>query len=193
MGRKNRYSLHISFFLVLIIGWAILTPVHAQEIGQSSQGRIEAFGINILYEMPDSAVWKKDSSVFRESVQRGMISYKHSPIKDDLGRDIEPVVAIVYEELPSDSIDPILFSANKRATAGFDVDSVFSPGDFELSHENTIGYYGHYDKGSVTHNVIIAHMVYKNVGVQVICDSTKDVYDQVKDDMELFIGSVEFE
>jgi hypothetical protein len=36
-------------------------------------------------------------------------------------------------------------------------------------------------------------MVYKDVGVQVICDSTKDVYDQVKEDMELFVGSLEFE
>lgn len=193
MGRKNRFNLRISFYQVLIIGWAILTPVYAQEDGPSSQGRIEAFGINILYEIPDIAVWKKDSSVFRESVQRGMISYKHTPIKDNLGRDIEPVVAIVYEELPSDSIDPILFSANKRATAGFDVDGVFSPEDFELSHENTIGYYGHYEKGGVIHNVIIAHMVYKNVGVQVICDSTKDVYDHVKEDMESFVGSVKFE
>jgi hypothetical protein len=35
--------------------------------------------------------------------------------------------------------------------------------------------------------------VYKNVGVQTIDDSTDGVYDQVKEDMELFIGSVEFQ
>jgi hypothetical protein len=177
---------------LLVIGWAILTPVHAQQSVLSTQGRIEAFGINILYETPDIAVWKKDSTVFDESLQRGMISYKHIPIKDNLGRDIEPVVAIVYEKLPSDSIDPILFSANKRAVAGFNVDEVFSPDDFKLKYKNTIGYYGHYNKG-VIHNIIVAHMVYKDVGVQVICDSTKDVYDQVKEDMELFVGSLEFE
>jgi hypothetical protein len=157
-----------------------------------SQGHIDAFGKKIIYDIPDSDKWKIDQTVFVETMQRGMISYKHIPIKDQLGRDIEPVIALIYEKLPSDSIDPILFSANKRITTRFDVDKVFGYEDFKLKYRNTIGYYGHYDK-VVIHNVIVAHMVYKNMGIQIICDSTKDVYDQVKEDMELFVGSVEFE
>lgn len=158
----------------------------------SAQENLIAFGVKIMYKNLNTEKWKKDRSESSALRNSGMISYKHVPIRDSVGRTIEPMIAIIYEKLPSDSIDLILFSAQKRMNTRFEVDQVFSRENFNLKCKNTVGYYGHYEKG-VVHKVIVAHMVFKDVGLQIICDSTEEVYDQVNEDMERFVSSVDIQ
>jgi hypothetical protein len=42
------------------------------------------------------------------------------------------------------------------------------------------------------HKVLIGHMRHEQVGVQIICDSSDGVYDQVEADMRSFMRSVNF-
>jgi hypothetical protein len=73
----------------------------------------------------------------------------------------------------------------------FDVKKVLSHQGGDFSYSNVIGYEGEYQK-EVLHKVLIGHMRHEQAGVQIICDSSDGVYDQVEADMRSFMRSVKF-
>jgi len=115
--------------------------------------------------------------------------FKSRSIRDSQGREVQPVIAVIVESV-KDSSDVIVYSIQKRASTAFTVNKVLSFEDGYFTHRNSIGYEGEYKKQDIIHKLLIAHMREKSVGLQVICDSTDDVYNQVEQDMRNFILAI---
>jgi hypothetical protein len=150
-----------------------------------------ANGSTVVYAKPDTSKWNILRNETDSASKKYVVQFKHAPIKDAEGRDIEPAMAIISEPV-TDGSDAIAFSALKRATMPFTVKKVFSHEDGGLTCKYAVGYEGEYTRGDVLHKVFIAHMRHKEAGIQVICDSTDGVYSHVEQDMRDFVRSVTF-
>ena len=149
---------------------------------------IEVLDSKVFFEPPDSSNWSLEQNNMNEH-GRYILSFKHIPIIDTKGRKIVPMMSIVAEQI-GDSIDVITYSIIKRSSVGFNVQKVLTYDDGHFEYKNVIGYEGDYEDEGVPHQLLIAHMVGDSIGLQVICDSTGDVYNQVENDMRRFIKQV---
>ncbi len=149
-----------------------------------------ANGSTVVYEKPDSSRWNLVKSENDPQSSKYLLMFKHTPIKDSEGRDIEPVMAIKSEPV-RDSSDVAAYSAYKRAQMPFTVKKTLTANDGSFTYPNSVGYEGEYDQG-VIHRVLVAHMRHKDAGIQVTCDSTEGVYAQVEPDMRSFMRSITF-
>lgn len=155
---------------------------------------VEMHDQTMLYQPPDSSCWNIVMDEFDKDTGVGIRMFKRSPLIDPEGNAIEPVIAVIYEKLPSDSEDLIVYSTRLRATQGarFQIDSIEPPQKLGMKYERAIFYDGHYLKGPVRHEILVVHMMKGDIGVQIICDSTDGVYDRVAEDMMAFIRSISF-
>src|SRR5437870_5632565 len=92
--------IRIAFFLMFVL------------VGNKSfsQNIIKNVSPNISYDKPGT-FWVLFQDSKPESNNKGAIMYKHSPILDSSNSPVEPVFAIVYENI-RDSIDAIEYSVN---------------------------------------------------------------------------------
>ena len=159
--------------------------------GACAKESFTAFGSTVLYDRPDPEAWKlvKDGKQARGRAY--LLMFEHTPIKDDKGRLIRPVIAIVAEEVPKE-LDVIKYSIWKRAHTPFKVNKLVTFQDGDFSYRNSVGFEGEYDR-KVLHRVFVAHLRHGTVGLQIICDSTNGVYDKVEKDMRAFLHSVAFQ
>jgi hypothetical protein len=155
-----------------------------------AQDSFTAHGSTVIYIRPDPARWNVVHNGVDAKSKAFLLMFKHTPIKDPQGRDIEPVIAAICEPV-ADSSDVIMYSIRKRAQVPFDVKKLLTPQNGDFTHRNSVGYDGEYNRG-VLHKVIIGHLRHQGVGVQVICDSTDGVYDKVEADMRGFLRSITF-
>jgi hypothetical protein len=166
---------------------ALLLPalfVHAEE-------SFTANGSTVVYAKPDASKWNLVRNEIDPAANKYVLMFKHTPIKDAQGRDIEPAMAIVSEPV-TDGSDVVAYSALKRTTTPFTVKKLLTPQDGSLTYKNGVGYEGEYTRGDVLHKVFIAHMRHKDAGIQMICDSTDGVYSHVEQDMRDFLRSITF-
>jgi hypothetical protein len=147
-------------------------------------------GSTLIYTRPDPAQWNLVHNGIDAKSGAYLLMFKHTPIKDPAGRDIEPVIAAICEPV-TDSSDVIMYSIRKRTQVPFDVKKLLTPQGGDFTHKNSVGYDGEYNRG-VVHKVIMGHLRHQGVGVQVICDSTDGVYDKVEADMRSFMRSIAF-
>lgn len=145
----------------------------------------------IVFDEPDSKVWKVAEEQYDSDRKRGLIMFNRSPIKNPQGVLVAPVIAVVYEAISND-MDLVRYSVQVRTRVPFEVDKMFLPKDGGFTYANSLGYEGHLDQEGVKHTLLIAHMVYKNVGVQIVGDSTTDIFPQVESDMRQFMKSIQF-
>jgi hypothetical protein len=151
------------------------------------------FNINIYYKIPDTTSW----SLFRnispnDSNKTGWITYLHKPIINKSGYSIKPGISIFYENV-DDSLDVIVYmSYYEFHGMKYQSDKIFNYENGPLTYQNAIGQYGSYQNQGVDHKIIIVYMIYKDVGIRIFCDSTTDVYEEVKNDFEYFIKSIYF-
>jgi hypothetical protein len=179
---KGRVTMQKSIlFLLVFFQLAILAE---------AQESFTAHGSTILYTSPDSANWFVVKNGIDEKSQKYLLMFQRKPIEDAQGRRVHPVIAIISEPV-KDSVDVIRYSVAARAQVPFDVKKVLSYQGGDFAYQNAIGYEGEYKRG-VLHKVLIGHMRHKQVGVQIICDSTDGVYDKVEADMRSFLRSVNF-
>ena len=157
-------------------------------------GEVSIFGETLLYEVPSQAIWNKPLINYDDDRSVGSIVYTHNPIMDSEGRSVSPVMAIIYEKLSSDSMDLIIYSTIVRMRQGvsFEIDSISTAEDMGMNYHNSIYYDGYYYRDNIKHEVIVVHMVKGNIGIQIICDSTDEVYSQVFLDMQKFVQSIKF-
>ena len=155
---------------------------------------LKIFNITLVYDAPDSNIWNSPVKKFDESRNVGSIMYVRNPIIDSEGRSISPVIAIIYEKLPSDSISVIEYSfmVRMRHAFSFEIDSLCSAEAMGMKYLNGMYYDGYHIRGNVRHEILLVHIVKNDVGIQIICDSTENVYNEVVDDMIRFIRSVDF-
>jgi hypothetical protein len=168
----------------------VLAFLHLVCVAQA-QDSFTAHGSTLSYARPDPAKWIVVQNGVDARSKAYLLMFKHTPIKDPQGRDIEPVMAVICEPV-TDSSDVIKYSISKRVQVPFDVKKLLTPQEGDFTHRNSVGYDGEYTRGSVVHKVIVGHLRHQQVGVQVICDSTDGVYDQVEADMREFLRSITF-
>ncbi len=156
-----------------------------------AQESLTAHGSTVMYARPNAADWQLVHNGIDARSKAYLLMFKRNPIKDAQGRPIEPVIAIICESIPG-SVDVIRYSIAKRGQVPFDVKRMMTPQDGSFTHRNSVGYEGEYQRGSVVHKVLVAHMRHGEAGLQVICDSTDGVYDKVEEDMRSFLHSITF-
>jgi len=174
------------FLFILLIITITLITTNAQ-----AEKELKIIDATIVFEEPDPKIWKLVSQDYNKEKGIGQIMYKRVPIIDSQGFQIEPVMAIVYEKLPNKP-DLVMYSLQLRMRVPFSVDKMFTHQDGSITYPNSLGYEGHRDQHGKKHNLLITHMIYDNVGIQFIGDSTADVYSQVEGDMRKFIKSIKF-
>lgn len=174
--------------LLLLTLYAILTAftAHAATLPLNNKTQLHITDLN-------PQVWKQSAPQLNPDKLSGLYLFEHSAIKDKLGRDIFPTIGIVFEEVPASTTDVIMYSVNKRMNQPFNVDKVLSHEDGSMIYKNAIGYVGNYVSQGVTHKLWIAHMLYKNTGVQIVADGTSDVFDAIQPDVAAFFKSMDFE
>ncbi len=150
---------------------------------------VRAFGSKVYFEPPDTSRWDLEQNVMDTLHVKYVLKFKHRPILDTEGREVEPVVAIIAESV-KDSSDVIVYSAWKRIQTPFEVKKVLAYDSTLFTHRNVIGYEGQYEREGVVHMVLVVHMREHLVGVQVICDSSDEIFPQVEKDMRRFIRSI---
>lgn len=156
-----------------------------------AQDSFTAHGSTVSYARPDPAKWDLVHNGVNAQSKAYLLMFKHKPIKDSEGRDIEPVIAAICEAV-TDSSDVIMYSIRKRTQVSFDVKKLLTAQGGDFTHRNSVGYDGEYNRGAVVHKVIVGHLRHQGVGIQVICDSTDGVYDKVEEDMRGFMRSITF-
>lgn len=155
-----------------------------------AQQSFSTHGSTVLYAAPDSSQWNLVKNGIHEKSGGYLLMFEHKPIKDDKGRSIKPVMAVICEPV-KDKSDVINYSIRKRLQVPFDVKIVMTPQRGDFTYPNSVGFEGEYERG-VLHKVLIGHMRHQEVGVQIICDSTDGVYGKVESDMRNFLRSVTF-
>lgn len=151
---------------------------------------LEEFGAKIYFEPPDSSVWVLDGNgITRYGTY--LLMFKHTPIKDSLGRDIQPVISLIIETA-KDSTDLNTFVHEKMADSQwqfrFQDTLTYSGGYF--AQRNAIGYLIQYSRENVIHTVYFCCIRNGNIGVTIICDSTDQIFGKVRLDMLRFLKSV---
>lgn len=149
----------------------------------------QAFGSNVYFEPPDTSKWDLEQNMIDTLSSKHVLMFKRKPILDTKGREVEPVMAIIAESV-KDSSDVIAYSAWKRMQTPFEVKKVLAYDSVLFSHRNVIGYEGQYEREDVTHMVFVIHMRERVLGLQVICDSSDEIFPQVENDMRRFIRSI---
>ena len=149
---------------------------------------ISAFGSKIYFEPPDTSAWYSDQNGLTTSGSYHLM-VKHTPLKDSLGRNVEPIMSIIVQHV-LDSSDVIMYSIEKRGQVPFQVVKVLAYDSAYYSYRNVIGYEGTYTREGILHKIFVIHMRGASVGLQIICDSTDQVYAQVEADFRRFIKSI---
>jgi len=154
----------------------------------------EAFivhGSKVVYQRPDPAQWQLVHNGIEAKSKAYLLMFKHIPIKDAQGRDIEPVIAVICEVVPN-SPDVTNYSSARRARTPFEVKKVLTPQEGYFSYQTAVGYQGEYKRGTVLHKVVVGYLRYRDLGVQILCDSTDSVYNKVQADMLRLLRSIDF-
>jgi hypothetical protein len=159
-------------------------------ISLQQQSNREAFGSRIYFTPPAMPQWQTVQDSDPREGMKGIIIYKHIPILDQLSRRIEPVMALLYEQVP-DSMDVIVYFLNKLGEKPYRVerDSLYAYPD-RTSHPNSFSVRGHYSRSDITHTVYLAYFREGRLGVEIVADAAEEVFPIVEEEMRAFIKSV---
>ncbi len=172
-----------TFIVILFAAFLFAAVVQAQE-------SFTAHGSTIVYTRPDASNWIVKKNELDPKSNIFLLMFERNPIEDAEGRRVRPVMAIICEPV-KDLSNVIEYSIRKRAQVPFDVKDMLSYQHGHFTYPNAIGFAGEYEKG-VVHKVFVGHMRHKDVGVQIICDTSDGVYDKVEADMTKFLRSITF-
>lgn len=119
-----------------------------------------------------------------------LYAYKRKPVYNKDSIRIIPNIALIIEAVDP-MMDVVNFSGIKRFLRQFNIEETFTHEDPRISFESCIAYKGNYeDERQLHHTVYIVHAVYKNKGVQIIMDSTTDVFHLVEDEFIAVMQSI---
>src|SRR5512147_868216 len=132
---------------LLALSLLFCTPALAQDLVY-----FRAFGSKIYFAPPDSNRWELEQNSFDSTTSKHVLMFKSTPLLDSLGREIQPVLAIIAESV-NDSMDVIAYSFWKRRQVPFEVTKVLTHEQGHFSFANVIGYEGSYKREDVVHKV----------------------------------------
>jgi hypothetical protein len=160
-------------------------------VAAAAEESFTANGSTVVFTRPDPAQWILVQNGVDAKSGKYLVMFKHKPIKDAEGRDVEPVMALISEPV-TDSSDIVTYSIHKRTQVPLEVKKLITYKDGGFAYQNAVGYEAEYTRKDVLHKVLLGHLRHKEAGLQVICDSTDGVYDKVEDDMRNFLRSINF-
>ena len=148
---------------------------------------INDFIENVEINVPDVESWNLITDSGPKQGSKGLLMFKRKPILDSMNRQVEPVMAILYEQNP-EAKDAIEYSVGLIGTKNFKLKWQLLGGFPEYSlDKHSVVFEGTYYRDSIEHSVLIAYILCNNVGVEIICDSTTEIYPQVEKEMSEFI------
>lgn len=171
-------------------GIAVVFTLFYLAAAAQAQESFSVHGSTVLYTRPNAASWRLVKNEMDPKSNIFLLMFEHNPIEDSQGRRIRPVIALICEPV-KDSSNVVEYSIRKRVHVPFNAKAMLTPQKGHFRYPASVGYEGEYDKG-VLHKVFVAHMRHKDVGVQIICDTTEGVYGKVEADMRSFLRSVTF-
>jgi len=155
-----------------------------------SQNKHKTFNANIVFQRPDTSIWNLIKETEPNGNSKGSIVFKRKAIIDSLGRPVEPMMAIVIENL-HDSLDVVEYSVNYFGHAPYHLKYTLLGGYPEYSADkHSIIFNCEYIREGTIHTILLGFIVYKGIGLQIICDCTDSVYPKAQKDMRNFIKSV---
>jgi hypothetical protein len=144
----------------------------------------------IVFVKPDTTAWKLINDDFLKEKMRGALVFKHKPIIDSKGRQIEPIIALVYESV-NEKIDVIEYSINVLANKPYKINRNLLGGfpDFS-SDKHSVVFKGDYIREGVKHEVYLGYILFNKIGIEIIGDGTEDIFSKVEIDIKKFVKSV---
>jgi hypothetical protein len=148
------------------------------------------------YTLPSNK-WNLVQSDEDNNLKRALFRYRREAITDSNGNKIMPNIAFVFEEVDK-KIDVVNYSVAVRIRTGAifkNIKSMFVPGDDSnlLKIDNALGYVIEYiDTNNVSHTVDIVHALNNGIGIQVIMDTTTDLYPTVKSEFDSTLKSLKY-
>ena len=142
---------------------------------------------DLSFKLPNEKWELKDSQKANGKV---VYFYKREPIIDSKNRSIIPNISFIIEDVDK-STDVVLYSAQKRLSAPFDVKEVFTYEDSLINYKNAIGYKGIYsDKNGIEHTVFVIHLINEDKGVQIFFDITTELFSEYEDEFITTMQSI---
>jgi hypothetical protein len=159
--------------LLVILAIALSTGAHATE-------QLSLYGAQLTYTNPNPQIWHKD--VERRESAKGLLALKHVGLFDTQGNTTHPVLVIIYEQLPGPAQSLEDYARMARQRAPFPTEDIITENDriiyfCRFTHETS-------------HDLVIAHFLFEENGVQVMGDAPTTVYGEVEDDIKQFIDSI---
>ena len=155
-----------------------------------AQKSIEVSGKRINYQNPNSAEWLLVQEAKPKPGFKGVLMFKHKPILDDEKRPIEPVFAIVYEQI-DEVKDAIEYSVSCLGNKPYKISHKLLGGFSEYSSDmHSVVFKGEYVNSGVKHKVLLGYIYHDSVGIEIIADATEGVYSKVEKEMMQFLKSV---
>ena len=153
---------------------------------------INAFDSSIIFTNPNEKIWTLVKEADPGEDTKGVRVFKHTKITGDKGASTEPVISLIFEQVPI-SMNAALYAMEGlediKKSLKITWNLLGGYPDYS-SDRHSVVYKARYKRSGVPHRVYICYILYNNTGVVVIADSSKDVFEQVDDDMRAFIKSV---
>lgn len=169
----------------------IYIPVFAGEAGGQTAPIKEVIGfpgsnVDVVYLHPNASVWEPLD--LKNPPRPDMINrnLRHRGIRDSRGIDVHPIMSITAWKFPDD----------KMTLKGFS-NYLLKRAAFKINRRETINgriyLQGTTNYGGYTHIIRRAFSFNNRVGIDLICDSTSTVLEQVKDDFDTWLRSAELD
>ena len=162
--------------LLVILAIALSTGAHAIE-------QLSLYDAQLTYTNPNPQIWHKDEE--RRDSAKGLLALKHVGLSDTQGNTTYPVLVIIYEQLPGPAQSLEDFARMARQRAPFPTEDIITEND-------RIIYFCRYTLDT-SHDLVIAHFLFEENGVQVMGDAPTTVYGEVEGDFKQFIESIHFQ
>lgn len=123
-----------------------------------------------------------------EPGMKGVLMFQHTPMHDSLCNcPVKPMIAVLYEH-HSDSVDAVEYSVGNLGTKPYKLNWKLLGGFPEhCGDQHSVVFDATYIRESIEHNVVLAYIKCNNFGVEIICDGTTGVFENVEFDMRSFI------
>ncbi len=154
-----------------------------------SQYNINRYIPKISFEIPDKTNWTMVSDDIAGANAKGALIFKHKPIMDSKKRPVEPMIAVIYEKI-AENIDVIQYSAGILGDKPFKIKSNLLGGYPDYSSDkHSVVFSGEYVRENVKHKIFLGYILCNNVGIEIICDATDEVYSKVESDFKRTLKS----
>jgi len=150
-----------------------------------AQVLLEQAGITV--SLPNKS-WKLHEE--KESANSYVCIFKRAALKDTAGNDVIPNIAVISEPVDA-SIDVVSYSIRLRNKTGFKVTHSLTSSDLKCPYKNLIAYQGTYtDRKGLQHTIYVIYMIKNNVGIQIILDTTTDLFPICDKEFKKFMKSI---